>query len=256
MPHLTILSGNTDAVVPDHAPEAIRPSENENTEPSAATNEKKSDWKSTASATAKLILRGVRDSSDAFGPLKSVAGGLCFILENCEVRSSSTYRVAALTPIPAHEGERGNDRVLGTPGQSSFRTALQTRFRRRSQGTREAKEIGRVSLHSNSKFKNRVSRLGIRRKLEGVYQALARLGEQGKAKGFFNNVGNADKLSGMVEDIRDAMLDYQVCALNNPFLPCLKLLLDIDATRRVRQKPPPRRESCFMTFRSQGLTGG
>ena len=41
------------------------------------------------SATAKLILRGVRDSSDAFGPLKSVAGGLCFVLENCEVQPSS-----------------------------------------------------------------------------------------------------------------------------------------------------------------------
>ena len=56
-----------------------------NAEPSAVSNEKKSSWKSTAFATAKLLLRGVRDSADAFGPLKSVAGGLCFILENCEV---------------------------------------------------------------------------------------------------------------------------------------------------------------------------
>jgi len=49
----------------------------------------KRDWKLTLSATAKLLLRGVRDSADAFGPLKSVAGGLCFILENCEVRPPS-----------------------------------------------------------------------------------------------------------------------------------------------------------------------
>jgi len=49
-------------------------------------DESKSNWKSTVSATAKLFLRGVRDSADAFGPLQSVAGGLCFILENCEVR--------------------------------------------------------------------------------------------------------------------------------------------------------------------------
>jgi len=54
-------------------------------EPGAATDETKSNWKSTASATAKLLLRGVGDSADAFPPLKSVAGGLCFILENCEV---------------------------------------------------------------------------------------------------------------------------------------------------------------------------
>ena len=51
--------------------------------------EKKSNWKSTAPASAKLLLRGVRDSADAFGPLKSVVGGLYFILENCEVCSSS-----------------------------------------------------------------------------------------------------------------------------------------------------------------------
>ena len=50
-----------------------------------------SNWKSTSSASAKLLLRGVRDSSDAFGPLKSVAGGLCFILENCEVRPPRSY---------------------------------------------------------------------------------------------------------------------------------------------------------------------
>ena len=54
--------------------------------PSVAADESQSDWTTTASASAKLLLRGVSSSSDAFGPLKSVAGGLCFILENCEVR--------------------------------------------------------------------------------------------------------------------------------------------------------------------------
>ena len=60
--------------------------ENENVRAGAATGENRPDWKSTASSSAKLVLRAVRDSADAFGPLKSVAGGLCFILENCEVR--------------------------------------------------------------------------------------------------------------------------------------------------------------------------
>ena len=53
---------------------------------SAGADENRPGWKSTASSSAKLVLRAVRDSADAFGPLKSVAGGLCFILENCEVR--------------------------------------------------------------------------------------------------------------------------------------------------------------------------
>jgi hypothetical protein len=57
----------------------------ESAKPRAGADATKSDWKSTASATAKLLLRAVRDTADAFGPLKSVAGGLCFILENCEV---------------------------------------------------------------------------------------------------------------------------------------------------------------------------
>jgi len=37
------------------------------------------------------------------------------------------------------------------------------------------------------------------------------LAEQGKIKGFFKNVDNAGKLGGLVEDIRDAMMEYQVC---------------------------------------------
>ena len=53
----------------------------------SAGSESKLDWKTTTSSAAKLLLLGVRESADAFGPLKSVAGGLCFILENCDVRT-------------------------------------------------------------------------------------------------------------------------------------------------------------------------
>ena len=59
--------------------------ENENAGASVAEVENRPDWESTPSSSAKLALRAVRDSADAFGPLKSVAGALCFILENCEV---------------------------------------------------------------------------------------------------------------------------------------------------------------------------
>lgn len=84
LPLLTVPSDNVGInAVPDHMPKDL-PS-GKSTMPAAAPGEKKSNWKSTASATANLLLRGVRDSADVFGPLKSVAGGLCFILENCEV---------------------------------------------------------------------------------------------------------------------------------------------------------------------------
>ena len=54
---------------------------------SLAPQSDKSDWKHTTSSAAKLFLRTVKEASDAFPPLKSVAGGLCAILDNCEVRS-------------------------------------------------------------------------------------------------------------------------------------------------------------------------
>jgi len=53
--------------------------------------------------------------------------------------------------------------------------------------------------------------MGISRKLEGVRRDLTLLAEQGRVEGFFNNIQNVDKLDGMVEDIRDAMMEYQVC---------------------------------------------
>jgi len=49
------------------------------------TSKDRSDWKHTASSAAKLFLRTVERASDAFPPLKSVAAGLCAILDNCEV---------------------------------------------------------------------------------------------------------------------------------------------------------------------------
>lgn len=66
----------------DHPPGILHP--HESAEPSAGT-EDQSNLKPTVSSTAKL-LRGVRDFADAFGPLRSVAGTLCFTLENFTVR--------------------------------------------------------------------------------------------------------------------------------------------------------------------------
>ena len=92
--------------------------------PSAAADENRPGWKSTASASAKLLLRGVRDSADAFGPLKSVAGGLCFILENYEVRHPPSYAIRNAYRCPANEGKQTSDRGFGTPGRRACRAAL------------------------------------------------------------------------------------------------------------------------------------
>ena len=90
--------------------------------PSAAADEP--DWTTTASASAKLLLRGVSSSSDAFGPLKSVAGGLCFILENCEVRLTPCVLSMMFIGPAADEGEQASNRIVGTQSQGAQRTAL------------------------------------------------------------------------------------------------------------------------------------
>jgi len=59
--------------------------------------------------------------------------------------------------------------------------------------------------------------MGISRKLEDVRRGLAPLEEQGTVEGFFNNVVNADKLDSLVEGIRDAMMEYQVCESDYSF---------------------------------------
>ena len=104
LPYLIVPSDNAGtSAVPDHTSgDALS---TKGAEPNAAANEKKRDWKSTASETAKLLLRGVRDSADAFPPLKSAAGGLCFILDNYEVWFSPAYAITALTDVPANEGK-------------------------------------------------------------------------------------------------------------------------------------------------------
>jgi hypothetical protein len=79
-------------------------------EPSAATDENKSNWTSTASATAKLLLRGVRDSADGFVPLKSVAGGLCLFLKTARYGSPPACVVRRLQ-VP--QLTKANTREIG-----------------------------------------------------------------------------------------------------------------------------------------------
>ena len=108
---------NADAsAVPDRIRKGLP---DENAQPNAAASVKKSSRESTASAAAKFLLRGVRDSVDAFGPLKSVAGGLCSILENCEVWASLHVHRQNSHRFPANEGERANNRIIGTPDEGA-----------------------------------------------------------------------------------------------------------------------------------------
>ena len=48
-------------------------------------------------------------------------------------------------------------------------------------------------------------------KLETILKDLEPLAQRGKITRFINSTEDEDKLSGMVEDIRDAIMEYQVC---------------------------------------------
>ena len=56
------------------------------------------------------------------------------------------------------------------------------------------------------------------RKLEEVHQELDLLAGQGKTAGFLANAESAQRINGLVEDIRQVMMDYQVRALTRSFL--------------------------------------
>ena len=87
-------------------------------EPSATDENRFGLWMSTVSATAKLLLRAAKESADAFPPLKSVVGGLCFILDNYEVCTPSSYDIHdAHMYTPANKGKQASNGVIGTQDQ-------------------------------------------------------------------------------------------------------------------------------------------
>jgi len=96
---LTVSSGHVDTpAVPDIVQEVL-PRQDDEGQPSGA-DQGGSNLKSLASSTAKIFLRGVKESADAFPPLKSVAGGLCYILDNYEVRPSSSIHYGQRLQVP------------------------------------------------------------------------------------------------------------------------------------------------------------
>ena len=62
-----------------------------------------------------------------------------------------------------------------------------------------------------------MSEMGIARKLEHICQGLTLPAEEGKVGEFMTNTENAQRINGLVEDIHEALMDYQVCILNYSF---------------------------------------
>ena len=82
------------------------------------------------------------------------------------------------------------------------------------------------------------------RKLEGIFGDLVQLHNQTKIEGFLNNADNAGRLGGLLGDIRNAVMDYQVC-MSLDYLEWQRLMfkLEFNPTRYILQKLSTYRKS-------------
>ena len=90
---------------------------------------------------------------------------------------------------------------------------------------------------------------GIARKLKNVLRNLNPLEEQGRIVGFLKNADDAQKLNGLVEDIRDAIMDYLVCTSNPILTSHLMFTPDFITTRYLCQWPSVDCESYSLMIR-------
>ena len=70
----------------------------------------------------------------------------------------------------------------------------------------------------------------IARKLGDVRRDLITLAEQGNTVGFLTSAENVQRINGLVEDVYESMMDYQVCVLHYLSAPCITVVLDFIAT--------------------------
>ena len=78
-----------------------RTNSSDDTADKRATSKHKLNWKATAYSTTKLAINLVKESSDVFPLLKSVAGGLSAVLQHCDVRTIPPvpHRPRRLLPV-------------------------------------------------------------------------------------------------------------------------------------------------------------
>jgi len=88
----------------------------------------------------------------------------------------------------------------------------------------------------------------ISRKLEDARRDLTPLEEQGKVVGFLTNTKITQKIDSLVEDVREAVMDYQVGVSGGSLLPRLTFALDFAATRHLREELSAHRESHPSSF--------
>jgi len=115
------LIGTPDDMDNSATPDQVRDgSSSGQSEPNAVDGNRFERWKSAASATAKLFLRGAKESTDVFPPLKSVVGGLCFILDNFEVWQLAVHATHSAYKNPSGQRQISKPLSCWHPGLMPF----------------------------------------------------------------------------------------------------------------------------------------
>lgn len=119
--HLIVLPCNADNVVPDPAQLATKKDKRPkpwdhifNRGASTSGDNSGPSLTSTAYSATKVVIDVVKESSDAFTPLKSAASFLSAVLKNYDVWSTSPVPSVILIITPANDGQSANDRIINT----------------------------------------------------------------------------------------------------------------------------------------------
>lgn len=119
--HLIVLPCNADNVVPDPAQLATKKDKRPkpwdhifNRGASTSGDNSGPSLTSTAYSATKVVIDVVKESSDAFPPLKSAASFLSAALKHYDVWSASLVPSVILMITPANGGQSANDRIINT----------------------------------------------------------------------------------------------------------------------------------------------
>jgi len=84
---------------------------------------------------------------------------------------------------------------------------------------------------------------GITRQLKKIGQGMDSMTSQKNLAPFLKSPENAQKVNSLVEDIRDSLMDYQVCSPTRPALIVANVPPDLVAARHLQRRLSTDRES-------------
>jgi hypothetical protein len=147
------------------------------------------------------------ESSDMFLPLKAVVGAISVLMKNYEVSVCRSRIECFLIPLPT---QQTSDNAEGVKEIERRVNSLSGVLASPASEDDYAEKGRRVELRRFVLARTFISLLTPPRKLDGVIAKLEPLSDQHALTGFFRNAENAKTLTGFVQELANAITDYQV----------------------------------------------